>query len=84
MKHIASIFGIYSSQCVIPQCAPWAMHGIIVVDKRIISMGNSVKVYEVSREHCELIYVDVNHWDARKYVHDIMQNHMESLNGMLV
>ena len=60
------------------------MHGIIVVDKRIISMGNSVKVYEVSREHGELIYVDVNPWDARKYVHDIMQNHMESLNGMLV
>ena len=49
-----------------------------------ISMGNSVKVYEVSREYGELVYVDINQGNTRKYVHSMMQNRMRSRSGMLV
>ena len=49
-----------------------------------ISIGNSVKVYEVSREYGELVYVDINQGNTRKYVHGMMQSHMRSRPDMLV
>lgn len=84
MKHSSDRLGIQSKQCVIPRDVPWAMHGVLFVDNHVISMGNSVKVYEVSREYGELVCVDINQGNTRKYVHGMMQNRMRSRSGMLV
>lgn len=84
MKRVGDRLGIQSKQCVIPRDVPCAMHGVLFVDNHVISMGNSVKVYEVSREYGELVCVDINQGNTRKYVHGMMQNRMRSRSGMLV
>jgi len=72
MKRVGDRLGIQSKQCVIPRDVSWAMHGVLVVDAHIISMGYSVRVAEAKKEPHPLIAVGIKPGDTRQRIHGVM------------